>query len=76
MKAWTSGRGTVGLITYMRTDSTNLADEAVREIRDYVAKHFNATYLPKDVGRVPQQVEERAGSARGDPPYLDLPHTR
>jgi DNA topoisomerase-1 len=42
------GSGTVGLITYMRTDSTNLADEAVREIRDYVAKHFNATYLPKD----------------------------
>jgi len=42
------GSGTVGLITYMRTDSTNLAHEAVREIRDYVAKHFNATYLPKD----------------------------
>jgi DNA topoisomerase-1 len=39
--------GTVGLITYMRTDSTNLADEAVREIRDYVAKNFSAAYLPK-----------------------------
>ena len=42
------GSGTVGLITYMRTDSTNLADEAVREIREYVAKHFSATYLPKE----------------------------
>jgi DNA topoisomerase-1 len=42
------GPGTVGLITYMRTDSTALADEAVREIRDYVAQQFNATYLPKD----------------------------
>ena len=39
--------GTVGLITYMRTDSTNLADEAVREIRDYVSKNFAAPYLPK-----------------------------
>ncbi len=39
--------GTVGLITYMRTDSTNLAAEAVREIRDYVAKHFAPDYLPK-----------------------------
>jgi DNA topoisomerase I len=39
--------GTVGLITYMRTDSTSLAGEAVREIRDYVAKSFDAPYLPK-----------------------------
>ncbi len=41
------GGGTVGLITYMRTDSTNLANEALHEIRDYIAKHFNADYLPK-----------------------------
>jgi len=39
--------GTVGLITYMRTDSTNLAAEAVQEIREYVRKHFAAAYLPK-----------------------------
>ncbi|MCW5619871.1 MAG: type I DNA topoisomerase [Burkholderiales bacterium] len=39
--------GTVGLITYMRTDSTNLAAEAVQEIRDYVRKNFAAPYLPK-----------------------------
>lgn len=39
--------GTVGLITYMRTDSTNLAAEAVREIREYVAKNFSEAYLPK-----------------------------
>jgi len=39
--------GTVGLITYMRTDSTNLANEALQEIRDYVAQNFSAAYLPK-----------------------------
>ena len=60
----------------MRTDSTNLADEAVREIRDYVAKHFNADLPAQGPGRVPQQVQECAGSARGDPPDLDLPHAR
>jgi DNA topoisomerase-1 len=38
--------GTVGLITYMRTDSTNLANEAVHEIRDYVARNFSEAYLP------------------------------
>ena len=36
-----------GLITYMRTDSTNLAGEAVAEIRDYVARNFSDAYLPK-----------------------------
>jgi len=42
------GGATVGLITYMRTDSTNLAKEALHEIRDYIAKHFSADYLPKN----------------------------
>lgn len=41
------GSGTVGLITYMRTDSFNLATEAVMQIRDYVKKNFEADYLPK-----------------------------
>lgn len=41
------GSGTVGLITYMRTDSFSLATEAVMQIRDYVKKNFDAEYLPK-----------------------------
>ncbi|MBM3350195.1 MAG: type I DNA topoisomerase [Betaproteobacteria bacterium] len=41
------GGGTVGLITYMRTDSFSLAAEAVMQIRDYVKKNFEAAYLPK-----------------------------
>jgi len=41
------GGATVGLITYMRTDSTNLAGEALSEIRDYIGKHFGGEYLPK-----------------------------
>ena len=41
------GGGTVGLITYMRTDSMSLAAEAVMQIRDYIKKHFEADYLPK-----------------------------
>ena len=39
--------GTVGLITYMRTDSFSLAMEAVMQIRDYIKGHFDAEYLPK-----------------------------
>lgn len=41
------GSGTVGLITYMRTDSFSIANEAVMQIRDYVRKNFDADYLPK-----------------------------
>ena len=40
------GSGTVGLITYMRTDSVNLANEAVSEIREFVGKKFDKDYLP------------------------------
>jgi DNA topoisomerase I len=41
------GGQTVGLITYMRTDSVTLAKEAVQEIRDYIAGNFVPDYLPK-----------------------------
>ncbi|QMV18073.1 type I DNA topoisomerase [Granulicella sp. 5B5] len=39
--------GTVGLITYMRTDSTNLSADAVREIREWVGKKLGDKYLPE-----------------------------
>ncbi|MCR4299663.1 MAG: type I DNA topoisomerase [Gallionella sp.] len=40
------GGQTVGLISYMRTDSVNLANEAVAEIRDYIKDNFATDYLP------------------------------
>ena len=41
------GGGTVGLITYMRTDSVSLANEALHELREYIQKKFDADYLPR-----------------------------
>ncbi|MEK6209100.1 MAG: type I DNA topoisomerase [Pseudomonadota bacterium] len=41
-----TGGSTVGLITYMRTDSLALANEALHELRDYIQKRFDADYLP------------------------------
>jgi len=38
--------GTVGLITYMRTDSTRISPDAVKEIREYIGKELGAKYLP------------------------------
>ena len=37
--------GPVGLITYMRTDSFRIADEAMAECRDFIGKEFGANYL-------------------------------
>ncbi|HZW87209.1 MAG TPA: DNA topoisomerase, partial [Gallionella sp.] len=41
------GGQSVGLISYMRTDSVSLAKEAVAEIRDYISSNFAADYLPR-----------------------------
>ena len=41
------GAGTVGLITYMRTDSVNLANEAVDELRDFVTSKYGPDQIPK-----------------------------
>lgn len=38
--------GSVGLITYMRTDSTHIAQDAINMARDYIRKTFGDDYLP------------------------------
>jgi len=40
--------GSLGLITYMRTDSTHLSGEAVKEVRKYIEKHLGTDYMPKE----------------------------
>jgi DNA topoisomerase-1 len=42
------GDGAVGLITYMRTDSVNLADEAVKEIREFITQRYGKENLPEE----------------------------
>ena len=40
------GQGSVGLITYMRTDSVRVANEAQAEARAYVSERYGANYVP------------------------------
>jgi len=40
--------GAVGLITYMRTDSTNVAEQAQAEARSFIAERYGQTFLPKE----------------------------
>src|SRR5947207_1174620 len=39
--------GSVGLITYMRTDSTRVSDTALNEARQFIATQYGANYLPE-----------------------------
>jgi DNA topoisomerase I len=39
--------GSVGLITYMRTDSTRVAPEALTEVREYIGSNYGPDYLPQ-----------------------------
>ena len=39
--------GSIGLITYMRTDSVRVAPEAIQEVREYVGNEYGHTYLPE-----------------------------
>jgi DNA topoisomerase-1 len=39
--------GSVGLITYMRTDSTRVSDAALSEVRDFIGKQYGPDYLPE-----------------------------
>ncbi len=64
------GEGSVGLITYMRTDSVSLAADAVQEIRAVIERLYGKEAVADEVRVYQHQVEERSGSARSDPPDL------
>ena len=40
------GKDTVGLITYMRTDSTRVSDDAVKDVRDFIGERYGREFLP------------------------------
>lgn len=52
--------GSTGLITYMRTDSTNIAKEAADQAHHYITQHYGAEYVPES----PNQYKTSAKSAQ------------
>ena len=53
-----SGRGSIGLITYMRTDSLRISEEAIAAARTYIADHYGAQYIPAQ----PRRFRAKAGA--------------
>lgn len=50
------GKGSIGLITYMRTDSYQLADSAKRQAVELVNKNYGANYLPQSPNQYGKKV--------------------
>ena len=53
-----TGRGTIGLITYMRTDSQRLSDEALQSAKSFIISHYGAAYYPGS----PRTFKTKAGA--------------
>ncbi len=55
------GQGAVGLITYMRTDSLRLSEDAVKEAAEYIRERWGDRYVPEK----PRQYKTRANAQDG-----------
>ncbi len=55
--------GHVGLITYMRTDSTRVAKEAQEEAREYIKSQYGASYIPETAKQVTRKGAQDAHEA-------------
>ena len=67
---------TIGIITYMRTDGVTLAQDAIEASRKLIAEQYGKEFLPDSPRIYKSDREERAGSARSDPPDRPVPPAR
>jgi DNA topoisomerase-1 len=68
--------GAVGLITYMRTDSTRLAADAVEECRRHIARSFGEGALPPAPNVYPQKKTAQGAHEAIRPTSMDYPPER
>ena len=67
------GRGTVGLITYMRTDSTRVSDDALKEVRALIGSQYGPDSLPESARYFKSRRDTQDAHEAIRPTYLDLP---
>ena len=63
--------GAVGLITYMRTDSVRISDEAVSEARAYIGQRFGKEYLPDKPRHFKGKKSSQDAHEAVRPTYID-----
>jgi len=68
--------GPVGLITYMRTDSTRIADDAINEVRAFVEQRYGKEYLPAEpvIYKTSKSAQDAHEAIR--PTSMELPPER
>ena len=63
-------KGTVGLITYMRTDSTRISDEARAVVKEVITQKYGANYYENRYYKTKQNAQDAHEAIR--PTYIDL----
>lgn len=65
--------GNVGLITYMRTDSTRISEQAKEQAEEYILDHFGKEYLPTGKTTAKKKNEKKVQDAHEAirPTYID-----
>ncbi len=66
-------QGSVGLITYMRTDSVRIADEALVAVREHIRSVYGEAALPAEARRYKQKKDAQDAHEAIRPTTLDLP---
>jgi DNA topoisomerase I len=67
------GRGTAGLITYMRTDSTRVSNDALEAVRELIEKEYGAESRPEAPRYFKSRRDTQDAHEAIRPTYLDLP---
>ncbi|MBD3401262.1 type I DNA topoisomerase [candidate division GN15 bacterium] len=65
--------GPTGLITYMRTDSTRIANEALKGVRGYIEKEYGGDYLPNKPIQYGAKKQAQDAHEAIRPTYTNLP---
>ena len=66
------GHGTIGLITYLRTDSTRISEEADKACRDYIEGAFGAKYLAAKAAEAKNEKKIQDAHEAIRPSYVEL----
>lgn len=57
------GQGTIGIITYLRTDSTRVSEEAEQAAAAYIRESCGEEYLPQEKGRAKKETDKKIQDA-------------
>jgi DNA topoisomerase I len=70
------GQGSLGLVTYIRTDSTRISDEAMQMVRDHIKEQYGEKYLHSEVRNFKNKTESQDAHESIRPSYLHMDPNR